>query len=70
MCIGKVKTPKPPPLPAPPPEPPKMVDAAVTSARNEQLKKARQAAGYSSTDLTKGMFAGRSDEQGKTALGQ
>lgn len=70
MCLSKPKVPKPPPLPAPPPEPPKMQDEAVTKARNEQLKKARLAGGFSSTKLTSGSTAGRSDIMGKTALGQ
>lgn len=70
MCIGKPKTPAPPPLPAPPPEPPKVVDKSVTDARNEQLRKARAASGFASTDLTKGGTSGVSDVGGKTALGQ
>lgn len=69
MCLS-MKTPSPPPLPAPPPEPPKIVDAEIVRARDEQIRKMRQAAGAASTMLTKpGQIASVARQTKKTALG-
>lgn len=53
MCVGGTpKAPPPPPPPPPPPEAPKMVDSAVQSARDDERRQARLAAGRSSTIKT------------------
>lgn len=49
MCMFGAK---PPGAPAPPPPPPTDVDASVQTARDDQKKRARAAAGYSSTITT------------------
>lgn len=53
MCVGPLapSIPKPavPPPPAPPPEPPKVIDAAVQTARRNQRRIASAQAGYSGT---------------------
>ena len=53
MCMGSTpKAPPPPPPPPPPPEAPKMVDANVQQAREDEKMNARRAAGRSGTIKT------------------
>lgn len=53
MCMGGTpKAPAPPPPPPPPPEAPKMVDTAVQTARTDEKRAARLAAGRAGSILT------------------
>jgi len=46
------KAPPPPPPPPPPPEPPKKVDPAVSQARRDEVRRARQQSGIGGTRVT------------------
>lgn len=70
MCMSTMKSVLPPPPPPPPPEPPKEVDEAVSRARSDERRRARAAAGYSSTIASGDLGGAPAMTAGKTLLGQ